>query len=107
MKKNAQKLVKVSNRVSLVERLFRYFINNDWCFENRQLYETLVNMDPEERKIFNCDPKTIEWKSMSGLNVYGLQKYMFRMDVSPPFSEQRQLITPLNINYFQDSQNFL
>lgn len=29
------------------------------------------------------------------------------MDVSPPFSEQNRLITPLNINYFQDSQLFL
>jgi hypothetical protein len=87
MKKNAKMLGKVTNRNVLLEKLFRHFVKNDWCFETRRLDELLHLMPAEERKLFNFDPRTIDWRVLCALNVYGLQKYMFRMDVSLPFSE--------------------
>lgn len=100
MKKNAKMLGKLTSRNMLLEKLFRHFVKNDWCHESRRVDELLELLVPEERKLFNFDPRTIDWRVLCALNLYGLQKFMFRMDVSLPFSEQRRLITPLNINYF-------
>jgi len=33
---------------------------------------------------FNCNPKSIEWGLCSSLNVYGIQKFMMKMDVYLP-----------------------
>jgi hypothetical protein len=106
-KKKAQKYHKLNNRVAVVEKLFRHFVATDWCFESIKIVEIFDNMDPEQRKLFNCNPRVIDWKVLTALNLYGLQKYVLRMDVSPPFHEQSKLITPLNMNYFQDAQMFI
>lgn len=39
MKKNAKRFEKIKNRVALVEKLFSYFIANDWCFESKKAVE--------------------------------------------------------------------
>lgn len=106
MKKNSQKLVKLNKRVDTLEKLFRYFVYNDWCYESKRVFEVIDWMAPAERALFNCNPRTIDWPALCALNIYGLQKYMFRMDVSLPFSEQSRLISPINMNYFEDSQHF-
>jgi hypothetical protein len=49
MKKNAEKLAKINNRVSRVEVLFRHFVSNDWCFENSRMFELMDALSPEER----------------------------------------------------------
>jgi hypothetical protein len=72
MKKNAEKLIKLNKRVTVVEKLFRHFTWNDWCFESKQVFEVIDWMDPEERSIFNCNVRTIEWKVLSALNIYGI-----------------------------------
>lgn len=63
-------------------------------------------MDPEDRVSFNFNPKTIEWTNMSYLMVYGIQKYMMKMDVALP-SDQSNLIQKVNIRFFEDSAIFL
>lgn len=106
MKKNAEKLMKMNKRVTVLEKLFRHFTSNDWCFESKQIFEVIDWMDEDDRVLFNCNVRTINWKVLCALNGYSIQKFMFRMDVSLPFSEQNRLISPININYFEDSNNF-
>jgi len=106
MKKNAEKLQKMNKRVTVLEKLFRHFTSHDWCFESKKIFEVIDWMDADERVIFNCNVRTIDWKVLCALNGYAIQKFMFRMDVSLPFSEQSRLISPININYFEDSSNF-
>lgn len=72
MKKNAQKLVKLNKRVDTLEKLFRYFVYNDWCYESRKVFEVIDWMDSDERKIFNFSPRSIDWPHLCALNIYGL-----------------------------------
>jgi hypothetical protein len=64
-------------------------------------------MHPDDRKVFNFNPRTIDWRVLSSLNLYGIQKYYFKMDVSAPYHEQNRLISPMNINYLQDARDFI
>lgn len=105
-KKNAEKMIKLNKRITVVEKLFRHFTNNDWCFESKRIFEVIDWMDEDDRKVFNCNVRSIDWRVLCALNGYSIQKFMFRMDVSLPFSEQNRLISPININYFEDSSNF-
>lgn len=63
-------------------------------------------MSEEERVEFNCNPKTIDWVLGSSLNVYGIQKFMMKMDVYMP-TVQTSLIQKVSPNFFQDATNFL
>ena len=42
--------------------MLRDFVINDWCYENKQVFEFIDQMSPEERVMFNCNPRTIDWR---------------------------------------------
>jgi len=72
MKKNAERLMKMNKRVALVERLFRHFVANDWCFETARIFEMCEQMSKEEQEIFKFNPRVIDWKVLVALNHYGI-----------------------------------
>jgi hypothetical protein len=41
-------------------------------------------MDEADRIIWNFNPRTIDWSLMCHLMVYGIQKFMMKMDVAAP-----------------------
>ena len=102
MKKDAQRFDKMNKRVALVESLFRYFVENEWCFESKRCVDIMEEMTEDERTEFRCNPKAIDWKVASFMNLYGIQKHVFRMDVCMPFQEQNKLISRVNVRYFED-----
>lgn len=63
-------------------------------------------MHPDDVVSFNFNPKTIEWKTCSYLMIYGIQKYMMKMDVALPY-DQKNLLNKLNVKYFEDSALFM
>lgn len=107
MKKNATKLLKMNKRVALVEKLFRFFVNHDWCFETKAIFEMMEAMDEQDKKTFCFNPRTIDWQRHAHLNLYGIQKYYLKMDVSLPHHNQSRLISPMNLYYLQDAKEFL
>jgi hypothetical protein len=36
------------------------------------MFEHYEALSPEERKIFNFNPRSIDWRLLCGLNVYGI-----------------------------------
>jgi hypothetical protein len=96
--------LKVSVRMSTNYELFEYFFRNDWCFESKKIFVILDKVSEEEKTIFNANTKTIDWRIHSQLNVYGMQKFVYRMDSKLPFYESSTLINRFNTGYFYDLQ---
>jgi len=67
--------------------IFERFAKYDWTYEIKNLLTILDMCSPEDRVLYNCHPKTIDWKVFIQLNVYGYQKYVFKQDVSLPHLE--------------------
>lgn len=42
--------------------LFDPFCTGNWVFESNKLYELMEQLSPEERELFQCDVRTIDWK---------------------------------------------
>jgi hypothetical protein len=42
--------------------IFEHFYTFDWCYEVKSILEILNMLSPEERKIFHCNPKIIDWE---------------------------------------------
>lgn len=47
----------------------------DWRFVNQKLFDVLDMVSPEEREIFDCDPRRIDWKDYNHKYCIGLQIY--------------------------------
>jgi hypothetical protein len=61
IKKKALKFQKMNDRVLGFINLFRPFYSNDWCFETKNIFMILNSLSEEEKEIFNCNVKTIDW----------------------------------------------
>jgi hypothetical protein len=72
MKRDAARFHKVNGKMLLLERLFRPFINNDWCYESRMVPILMDQLSTEEQYIFNFNPKEIDWELATQLNPYGI-----------------------------------
>ena len=81
MKKNADKLQKVIQKVSTLVELFSHFTNNEWVYESVKLNDYLKLMTAEEKNEFQIDVKTIDWEIAVWRYAYGMQKYYFNQDV--------------------------
>lgn len=51
MKKNAERFHKVNGKLLLLEKIFRPFVGNDWCFESQMVPLIMDSLSPEERDI--------------------------------------------------------
>jgi hypothetical protein len=71
MKKKAMKLEKMNARFLEFIKIFRHFTTFDWIYEIKKIIEIMNMLSPEERLVFNCNPKTIDWEIFTQLNVYG------------------------------------
>jgi hypothetical protein len=93
MKKNAARYTKLNGKMLLFERIFRPFINSDFCFENKMVPYFMDQLSKEEKIIFNFHPKEINWDLASQLNPYGMQKFFYKMDSSLPNGEPSNIIS--------------
>lgn len=107
MKKKGERFLKVAIRLNTNYDLFEFFFNNDWCFESKNIFGILDYLSDEEKATFACNTKSINWRIHSALNVYGMQKFIFRMDSKLPYYESSTLISRFNKGYFYDIQTSL
>lgn len=58
--------------------VFEHFYTYEFTYEVKAIIDILNNLSPEEKVIYNCHPRTIDWKVFIHLNAYGYQKYIFK-----------------------------
>ena len=58
-------MAKLSGKIKEVEYLMRPFASNDWCYQTKRAIELTEMLDEEEKRMFNFDPRTINWKMLT------------------------------------------
>mmetsp|Transcript_29854 Transcript_29854/g.29018 ORF Transcript_29854/g.29018 Transcript_29854/m.29018 type:complete len:93 (+) Transcript_29854:681-959(+) len=71
---------------------FKHFYSYEWTYEIKNVIHILNQLSPEERILYNCNPRTLDLSVFIQLNCYGLQKFIFKEDVSVPHFETTSLI---------------
>lgn len=82
--KNANKMLKTFNRGEEVSKLFRFFMNNEWIYEGKNIKKLVNWLNPEERKIFPIDISEIDGRKFIRINNYGIQKYILKEHAEEP-----------------------
>ena len=72
MKKNADKLQKVIQKVTTLVDLFSHFTRNVWIYESIKIYDYVNQMTAEEKKEFEIDVKNIDWEVAVWRYGYGI-----------------------------------
>lgn len=62
----------VYSKIGEMYDLFQHFMENQWVFENKKIYEYDSKMSPAERAIFYVNPKGFDWKLGTHLYAYGI-----------------------------------
>ncbi len=70
MQKKAKKFEKLNDRMLQFTEIFKPFTINDWCYESKGVFKVLDQMSEHEKTVFNANPRTIDWKVVSSLNLY-------------------------------------
>jgi len=60
---------------------FRYFVENQWIYNNRNVRAIYQMLSPEEQKVYNLSLQNFDWHRYSELFAYGLNKYTFKSPV--------------------------
>lgn len=76
-------MVKIVGKIDNIVRTQSYFFLKEWKFnpENRL---SLINdfMSNEDRRLFNCDVKSIDWETFCHKYVIGIRKFMLKDPMS-------------------------
>lgn len=70
LQKKAKKFEKMNDRMLQFTEIFKPFTINDWCYESKRIFKVLELMNDNEKTVFNANPKTIDWKIVTQLNLY-------------------------------------
>ena len=71
------------------------------AFETININKLLNQLNKAEKEIFDCNPKHLDWKILSQLNLYGIAQFFFKQDMTPP-NQENQLINKFKDSYFDD-----
>lgn len=78
---------------------FEYFLNHEWIFDSQHTTELLTALSLEERKNFNIDFLTVDWRRYFLNYGYGLRKFVLKeKSAVPPFeANDRDLVPVINL----------
>jgi long-chain acyl-CoA synthetase len=81
---------RLRSKITTIEQLLYYvdiygpYVNLDCRFETSHAYELLQTVHPEEREMFDFDPRKIQWRSyFQDVHIPGLKRNILRMDAVP------------------------
>ena len=101
LQRNTKALMRLQENYFAAMKRHEYLETADWKFINTKLFDVLDMMSPEEREIFSCDPRKIDWKDYIHKYCIGLQIYTLGQD-TPNESHKLTQILMKNKNLFDD-----
>ena len=75
-----------------LESVMNFFINGDWHYENKKIFGVLDKLSAEERTIFNCDVRKINWPDYIVNYIKGLSIWALSEDQIEPVHNLKQII---------------
>jgi 1-acyl-sn-glycerol-3-phosphate acyltransferase len=91
-KQKSQLFTKLLWQVRVLTEAFKYFVSNQWCFDNRNIRSCSSMLRPEERQIFALDLASLDWYRYSELFSFGLCKYTLKMPIIPALARDARYI---------------
>ena len=92
LKKNVKLFEGVIEKSADLEGVMNFFINGDWHYENKKIFDSLDKLSAEERRIFNCDVRTIHWPDYIVDYIKGLSIWALSEDQIEPVHNLKQII---------------
>jgi Glycerol-3-phosphate O-acyltransferase len=89
MKKKSNKLFKALKRAEQLSDLFQHFTMNEWIYMTSHIEEMENYLTPEERKLFNLNPKDIQWKKYLLYFAWGLRYFILKEQCDVPAQGDR------------------
>lgn len=75
-------MVRLYGKIAKTVESLEYFVANNWDFQSRMALVFNQRMSIEDRRLFYCDVREIDWKSyIYDINV-GMRKYILKEDLS-------------------------
>ncbi|XP_064601649.1 fatty acyl-CoA reductase 1-like [Liolophura sinensis] len=83
--------VKVQDRLQKAVKSLDYFTSNQWNFANDNFHMLLNKLSPEDRQIFNFDPRMIQWSLYMENYCLGTKKFVLKEELSELPAARRAL----------------
>ena len=89
MKKSSNKLYKGLKRAEQLSDLFKHFTMNEWVYLTSHIEEMENYLTNEERKLFNLNPKDLQWKKYLLYFAWGLRFFILKEQCDVPAQGDR------------------
>lgn len=91
MKKNAERLVKITNRTKTVSGLYKEFASTEWIFASDRCDELYKFCTPDERKEFLVNIAEVDWKKYFQWFAWGLHRHILKEEADYPTFEPQNM----------------
>ena len=93
-----------NEKISDLYNLFSFFTTGEWIYETSMIYELMSKMTEQERKEFNADPRSFTWFEATGKYGFGMEKYIFKADITMPDLETSLILHKNQFRVFDDAR---
>lgn len=101
-KKTAKLFEKLQWQVRVLTEAFKYFVENQWIFNNRNVRAIYQMLNADEQNIYDLDLSTLDWYRYSELFAYGLNKYTLKCPVLAAKQRDARYVSVSELDYSPD-----
>ncbi|KAJ8919910.1 hypothetical protein NQ315_006439 [Exocentrus adspersus] len=84
-------MLKIYRKLHKMNHILTYFSLREWSFESNNTRRLVKNMSDEDRRIFFCDMKDVDWDEYLELYVLGLRQYLAKDPLDTLEAGQKKL----------------
>ncbi|XP_031621106.1 fatty acyl-CoA reductase wat-like [Contarinia nasturtii] len=74
--KSKYKLTPIVRKMLMFSDVIKFFIHNEFVFDNDNLFNVIDRMTEYDRKYYICDPRIVDWKKYYVIYVIGARKHL-------------------------------
>mmetsp|Transcript_35337 Transcript_35337/g.40837 ORF Transcript_35337/g.40837 Transcript_35337/m.40837 type:complete len:122 (-) Transcript_35337:371-736(-) len=93
MKKNSELLIKALDKCEMIMCYFSHFITNEWIYDTFNMYQLKARLSEEDLQTYLIDIADLDWKKYFPNFAYGIQNFLLKEEVEPPFLDRVSLIS--------------
>ncbi|KAJ8298923.1 hypothetical protein KUTeg_022983 [Tegillarca granosa] len=91
--------VKIQDRLRKAVASLDFFTSREWNFSTTNMYMLLGKMSEEDRKVFNFDPKCIDWRSYMEYYCLGTKRFVLKEEIEELPRARKTLRRLQQLNY--------
>lgn len=78
-------MLKVYKKIHTFTNVIAYFSTRSWDFKSHRIRNLISQMSEDDKKIFNCDLRTLDWEEffpdyMAGIRTYLIKEPLDNLD---------------------------